>query len=100
MVDSGLSLVYMYYTKQVKVRKTMAKTSIVIDLAYENGISELYDMFKDTEIEFEVLNEDGPGGGWPECQLTGEKSDIRQWLIEKYCDEVYADFLFDSLLIR
>jgi hypothetical protein len=61
--------------------------TIQLDLAFENDIQELYDMFENTPIEFEVLIEEGPGGGWPVCQLTSKVEVLEKWLLENYCDE-------------
>jgi hypothetical protein len=52
-------------------------------------------MFKDTEIEIQMLEENGPAGGWPVFELTGEEEIIRKWLIENYCgdDETELNYL-------
>lgn len=59
--------------------------SIQLDLAFENNIDELYDLFANTDIEFKVLIEEGPGGGWPVCELTSDESTLRKWLLTNYC---------------
>lgn len=66
--------------------------SIQLDLAFENDIKELYDAFTNTDIEFKVLIEEGPGGGWPVCELTSDESTLRNWLLENYCDSENVDF--------
>lgn len=66
--------------------------SIQLDLAFENDINELYDLFANTDIEFKVLIEEGPGGGWPVCELTSDESTLRNWLLENYCDAGDVEF--------
>lgn len=66
--------------------------SIQLDLAFENNINELYDLFANTDIEFKVLIEEGPGGGWPVCELTSDESTLRNWLLENYCDPEEVNF--------
>ena len=31
-------------------------------------------------VEYEILNESGPGGGWPEILFKGEKNDLKDIL--------------------
>ena len=66
--------------------------TIQLDLAFKNDIQELYDDFAKTEIGFKVLIEEGPGGGWPVCQLTAGENILEQWLLENYCVEDDLDF--------
>ena len=66
--------------------------TIEVDLAFENNISELYELFADTNIEFKILVEDGPGGGWPVCELTSDETTLREWLLENYCGEDDINF--------
>ena len=66
--------------------------SIQLDLAFENNINELYDIFANTDIEFKVLIEEGPGGGWPVCELTSDESTLRNWLLENYCGPEEVEF--------
>lgn len=66
--------------------------SIQLDLVYENDINELYELFADTDIEFKILVEVGPGGGWPICELTSDEDTLRKWLLENYCDLEDLDF--------
>lgn len=66
--------------------------SIQLDLAFETNINELYDLFANTDIEFKVLIEEGPGGGWPVCELTSDESTLRNWLLENYCDPEDVNF--------
>ncbi len=66
--------------------------TIQLDLVYENDINELYELFADTDIEFKILVEVGPGGGWPICELTSDESTLRNWLLENYCDPEEVNF--------
>jgi len=66
--------------------------AIQLDLVFENDISELYEIFANTKIDFKILIEEGPGGGWPVCELTSDETTLRAWLLENYCDESEIDF--------
>lgn len=66
--------------------------TIQLDLVFENDISELYDHFANTQIDFKIIEEIGPGGGWPVCELTSDETTLRDWLINNYCDETEIDF--------
>ena len=68
------------------------KHSIELDLTYEETIQELYDAFEKTNIEFIVLEENGPCGGWPVCQLTADEEVLEKWLLENYCDQDDLDY--------
>ena len=68
------------------------KNSIQLDLTYEETIQELFVIFDKTDIEFEVLEENGPGGGWPVCQLTADEEVLEKWLLENYCDQDDLDY--------
>ena len=66
--------------------------TIQLDLAFENDISELLEHFANTEIDFKIIEEIGPGGGWPICELTSDETTLRDWLLNNYCDETEIDF--------
>ena len=66
--------------------------TIELDLVFENDIDELYELFANTNIEFKILVEDGPGGGWPICELTSDETTLREWLLENYCGEDDINF--------
>ena len=70
---------------------TMTHT-IQLDLVFENDISELYDHFANTQIDFKIIEEIGPGGGWPVCELTSDETTLRDWLLNNYCDETQINF--------
>jgi hypothetical protein len=65
--------------------------TIQLDLAFENDISELYDHFANTQIDFKIIEETGPSG-WPICELTSDETTLRDWLLNNYCDETEIDF--------
>lgn len=57
------------------------------DLSTENSVIKSVKKWLGTlanEVKIEVLNLDGPGGGWPEVRLTGDKEKIGQFLNKKY----------------
>jgi hypothetical protein len=69
--------------------------TIQLDIVFEESINELYQHFAQTHIKFEVIQEEGPGGGWPHaklCQLTADESVLETWLLENYCDSDQIDF--------
>lgn len=70
--------------------------TIVLDLAFENSFNEIFQSFENTKINMIVLNEEGPAGGWPECELTGSEEDLRVWLLENYCDENDVDYFLNG----
>lgn len=43
------------------------------------------------EIEFEVVNPFGPGGGAPVVELSGERDRLYNWLITEYTNGDVAD---------
>jgi len=57
------------------------------DLSTENSVIKSVKKWLGTlanEVKIEVLNLDGPGGGWPEVRLTGNKEKIGQFLNKEY----------------
>lgn len=66
--------------------------TIQLDLVFEANIQELYGLFENTPIEFEVLIQEGPGGGWPVCALTAEENILEEWLLQNYCDQEDLNF--------
>jgi len=50
-----------------------------MDLAYENNISEIHTYFPKS-VTVKVLIENGPGGGWPVCEISGDKNVINKAL--------------------
>lgn len=70
--------------------------TIVLDLAYENYIDEIYQSFENTNISVIVLNEKGPAAGWPECELTGTEENLREWLLANYFDKEDIDYILNG----
>lgn len=55
---------------------------ISIDIAYET-CDELLKTFENLTrigIKYEILQANGPGGGWPEIELTGTITKLNCWL--------------------
>lgn len=44
-----------------------------------------------SSLEFEVINAEGPGGGWPEIKIIGEEEELKIWIRKEYAysDEDY-----------
>lgn len=75
----------------------MTITTITLDLVFENDITELNKVFEGTNITMSIIQENGPGGGWPVCELTGEEEDLRQWLADNYaCDDSDVEFFMGN----
>lgn len=70
----------------------MTNISIVLDINYEDSIQEIHEQFEGTSITVEILQAVGPAGGLPECLLEGPAEDIREWLLENYCDADDVDY--------
>jgi hypothetical protein len=56
----------------------------IIDIEFDNGSRFKDDVFHG--LEFNVVKEEGPAGGWPEVELTGHEVDIGLWLGNYYVD--------------
>ncbi len=54
------------------------------EISLEETIAEL----KTFDIKTVVLNEVGPGGGWPELQLEGNREDLEKWLEKAGFEEI------------
>jgi len=65
--------------------------TFVTDLTYENDISEIYTYYPKS-CTVKVLQEVGPGGGWPECEISGPKADIYEYL-GQWLDTDEIDFM-------
>lgn len=50
---------------------------ICTDLIFEDG-TRFYDV--DHGIDFDLIEAQGPGGGWPNIDLRGSKKAVRAWL--------------------
>jgi len=55
---------------------------ISLDIAYENSddLLETFASLTRNEIKYKVLQAKGPGGGWPEVELTGTIKKLNNWL--------------------
>jgi hypothetical protein len=47
----------------------------------------LPDQCKRHNVTFVLVNEHGPGAGWPVYRFTAERDDLRRFLVEAYDDE-------------
>lgn len=65
-----------------------------LDLLFDDGrkFSEL------SNLNIRVVNEEGPGGGWPEIELEGSVEDITAYLRNDYCyDEEDVEMTLEYL---
>ena len=75
-----------------------------IDMAYDGGLRETaLDLERRYGIEVEVVNANGPAGGWPEVVLAGERADIERALREQWsmgdpqADDEFVAAIMESL---
>ena len=65
-----------------------------------NGDDEAYifdDLLKENGIEYEIVNPDGPGGGWPEIQYTGTKAQLAKVMVLLNASGYEEDEILDML---
>lgn len=57
------------------------------DIKFDDGVL-LSECTNLCAVAFNILNESGPGGGWPEVVIFGDKIDIVRYLSEHYCTDL------------
>lgn len=63
----------------------MIVTTDWIDMAYDGGLrTTVLDLERRYGIAVTVMNANGPGGGWPEVTLSGERRDVERALREQW----------------
>lgn len=63
------------------------------DLIFDDG-SRFYDV--DHGLDFDLITEEGPGGGWPVIYLRGSESNIRKWLEDNQWEDI--DWMLEEFL--
>jgi hypothetical protein len=77
----------------------MAQCKVSVDMAYDTATetpeSVLAEISKEFDVIGRVLIEAGPGGGWPEVQLSGSREQVSLALKERwgFDDEDLKDYL-------
>ncbi|AHJ86828.1 hypothetical protein STP4a_231 [Salmonella phage STP4-a] len=66
---------------------------IATDLIFEDG-SRFYDV--DHGLDFDLIIEEGTGGGWPVIYLRGSEKNIRKWLEDNQWEDI--DWLLDEFM--
>lgn len=61
---------------------------VEIDFAYDENRESLQEALKNAfdgyKVQYEVIREHGPAGGWPVVKVTGDRPILEKWLIENY----------------
>lgn len=76
----------------------MARYSIALDLAHDEPTVEQAITMTIADLEFgadiagEVLEEHGPGGGWPLVRFTGSRDAIRELIVDYTCGDLRDAF--------
>ena len=59
-----------------------------IDFAYDENNESLQEALKNSfdgyNVQYEVIQEHGPAGGWPVVKITGDRPMLEKWLRENY----------------
>ncbi|UNA02456.1 hypothetical protein [Serratia phage SP1] len=78
-----------------KIQLDMAGDVVDNDIVFDDDtkLSDCVDNLKIT-----IINENGPGGGWPIVELEGDREDIIKYLDTHYCVDGDVDFYVDELL--
>ena len=67
----------------------------VVDLEFDDG-SRFNSPF--SGLKFEVVNDSGQGGGWPEIKLIGHQVDIGLWVKDFYAqDEEDYEYIMEMV---
>lgn len=68
----------------------------VVDLQFDDGSRFNTNIF--TGLKFEVVNECGSAGGWPEIKLIGHEVDIGLYVMKYYAnDDEDFEFIMESV---
>lgn len=67
-----------------------------LDVAYEGETLEdaISELTKDIDVTAEVVNERGPGGGWPVVRFVAESEDGLNALLQRYDPDNQADRVY------
>lgn len=59
--------------------------TIEIDIDH-NSLSDLPKIAHKYNLDYKIIQENGPAGGNPFISLTGQKSNLSLFLVNEYCD--------------
>lgn len=66
----------------------MDKAVIEVDFAWDQDEESLENALKDSfdgyDLEYKVITENGPAGGWPVIKAEGDRRTLEKWLNEQY----------------
>ena len=71
----------------------LVTTKIDLVLESKEDMRELEAEMAELDVSVYLVNESGPGGGWPEVALTGELESVRAALIVLGEDEDMATYM-------
>ena len=78
------------------MRKCEAK--IEVD-AMDPKSKDLKNLLKKNKVDMKIITMNGPGGGWPVVELSGDKKDLIKVLADcehGWCDENMEEFIEDA----
>ena len=71
--------------------------NVELDVAIEYGTKEWCEFVHTIihhDLKYELIEEDGPGGGWPCIEISGQIDDLKKWFFDNYSkDEDDWDYL-------
>ena len=89
--------IHSYRWRHKKVKEAISDSDkeigvIELDMCFDESEQSWEDFqdeneFQDYGLEPEIIDPEGPGGGWPIVQLKGPKVSIRCWLADHYCED-------------
>lgn len=62
----------------------MSDTTLELDIVNEDDEDLSALRARWPKVTFDVVTEHGPGGGWPVVKVSGDRADVRDWLITDY----------------
>ena len=63
----------------------MSKARIDVDVdTTDDELGALKRELSDRGLTMRVLQEEGPGGGWPEVEVEGDEETLRVWLVSQW----------------
>ena len=89
-----LKLFEQVYQKSLQESDDSDITSVELDICdwNDSGYEDFISSVEDYGLDWNMIEEHGPGGGNPVFELTGSKRSIRAWLLDNYCNEDELDY--------